>query len=219
MTKTKAVRSIQDELKAELATLKDRVEPPSGFAITLKGKVFTLPDGSSSDGPLTCVILDWVTANVYFEGIYNPKDVQPPVCWSISDKPAEMKPSGKASKPQGANCKDCKQNEWGSGSGKGKACKNTRRLLVVPANANENTPCWTITVSPTGLKHFDKYINMMADMGKHPLEVLTDISFEESEAYPSLRFKASDVHGNLELMWKLKENGQSILHMEPKTED
>jgi hypothetical protein len=219
MAESKAVRSIQDEIKAEIEGLKDRVEPPSGFKISTKGKMFTLPNGSSSEGPLSCVILDWVTANIYFKGIYNPNDIKPPACWAISDKPADLAPSENVPDAQNKTCKGCPQNEWGSGTGKGKACKNTRRLLVVPADADEKSQPWVLDVSPTGLKHFDKYVNALADMGMHPIQLVTDISFDESEAYPSLRFKALDPFEDLEVAWALKDTGQAILHQEPKIED
>ena len=225
-TKDKAVINVQEQLRKELDTLKDRVEPPSGFMINTKGKVFTLPNGSASDGPLTCVILDWVTANTYFEGIYNPKNLKPPACFAIAREPMEAKPSENAPKPQGEYCmgnaerKCCPKNEWGSDpqGGKGKACKNTRRLLVVPIDADKGTQGWVLSVSPTGLKHFDKYVNALADVGTHPLEVVTDISFEESEDYPSLRFKVAQKHDKVELMWALKEANQEILLQEPKIE-
>ena len=103
-------------------------------------------------------------------------------------------------------------------SGAGKACKNTRRLLVVPANATEKTRPWVINVSPTGLKHFDKYVNTLSGVGTHPIEVVTKISFEASEAFPSLRFEIDTKHDNLNLMWQLKERGQEILLQEPKIE-
>jgi hypothetical protein len=220
----KEIRSIQDELRKELETLKERVDPPSGFKISTKGKAFTLPDGSSSDGPLTCVILDWVTAYTWFEGIYNPKDPQPPQCFALGRVVNDLRPSDKAPKKQGGDdgsCKKCAFNQWGSdpGGGKGKACKNMRRLLIVPVDADETTQPWVIDVSPTGLKHFDKYVNTLSDNGKHPIEVVTDIEFEASEPFPSLRFKPVDVNNNIETSWALKEHGQEILLQEPKLED
>ena len=220
MTTKKEIMSVQEQLRKELETLKDRVDPPSGFMINTKGKVFTLPDGSASDGPLVCVVLDWVTANTYYEGLYNPKNIQPPTCFAIAREPGKAKPSKHSPKIQGEECKTCEQNEWGSDpqGGKGKACKNTRRLLVVPANADDKTPPWVLSVSPTGLKYFDKYVNTLADMGTHPIEVVTEISFEASEAYPSLRFSVIDKHDNLPIMWQLKERGQEILMQEPKIE-
>jgi hypothetical protein len=220
MATKKDVMSVQEQLRKELDTLKDRVDPPSGYMINTKGKVFTLPNGSASDGPLTCVVLDWVTANTYFTGIYNPKDPQPPICWAIAREPGKAAPSKHAPQAQAETCAKCPKNEWGSdpGGGKGKACKNTRRLLVVPADADEKTQPWVISVSPTGLKHFDKYVNSLADVATHPLEIITDISFEAAEAYPSLRFEVMNKHDNVELMWKLKEIGQEILLQEPKIE-
>jgi hypothetical protein len=217
----KDIQSVQEQLRKDLATLKDRVEPPSGFTISTKGKTFTLPDGTSDPGPMNCIILDWCTANVYFEGIYNPQDVKPPVCWALGRRVAEMEPSLHAPKQQHNACKGCPQNEWGSAGGgsKGKACKNTRRVLIARPDADEATQPWIISVSPTGLKHFDKYINTLADLETHPIELVTEISFEASEAYPSLRFKSINKHDNVPLMWKLKEMGQEILFQEPSVED
>jgi hypothetical protein len=220
-SENKELQSIQDQIRKDLATLKDRVEPPSGFTISTKGKTFTLPDGTSNPGPMRCVIVDWTSANLYFEGIYNPKAPKPPVCWAIGDIPKELQPSDNAPKQQHTTCKGCPQNEWGSAGGdsKGKACKNTRRLLIAPADADETFSGWVIVVSPTGLKHFDKYVNTLADLDKHPIEVVTEIAFEPTEAYPSLRFKPAGQNDNLTLFWKLKEAGQEILHMEPQPEE
>jgi len=220
MTKPKAIMNVQEQLRKELDTLKDRVDPPSGYMISTKGKTFTLPNGSADDGPLVCVVLDWVTANTYFEGIYNPKDIKPPACFAIGREVASITASKNAPKAQGTLCKECPKNEWGSDpqGGKGKACKNTRRLLVVPANADEKTQPWILSVSPTGLKHFDKYANALADVGTHPIEVITKISFAPEEAFPSLRFEIDKKHDDLNMMWQLKERGQEILTQEPQVE-
>ena len=213
---TKEVLSVQEQIKNELAGLKERVDPPTGFIIQTKGKVFTMPDGTQDNGPMNVVILDWITENTYFEGIYDPKNIKPPVCFALSREVATIAPSDKSPKKQNEVCKGCPQDEWGSGQGKGKACKNTRKVLVAPPDADENTTPLVIRVSPTGIKHFDKYINTLADMGKHPIEAVTQVAFEEAEAYPTLRFSPSGVCDNVQLMWKLKERGQDILFQEPK---
>lgn len=212
------VQSIQDQLRQELATLKERVDPPSGFMISTKGKVFTLPDGNASDGPMDVILLDWVTANTYFEGIYNPKDIKPPACFALGREVATLAPSDNSPKKQHNTCKGCPMNEWGSDpqGGKGKACKNTRRLLIAPVKSTEETQPWVISVSPTGLKHFDKFVNTLGDLGTHPIEIITEISFEPSEPFPTLRFKPIGKHDNITLMWALKERGQEILLQEPK---
>lgn len=220
---SKAVQSLQEQLKKELAGLKETVEPPSGFTISTKGKIFTLPDGRSDKGPLLCIILDWVTANIYFEGLYNPQEVKPPSCWAMSRVVEGIAPSPNAPKPQSELCSTCPQNEWGSKPGsKGKACKNTRRLLIARADSQDkNDPVYVLSVSPTGLKHFDKYINTLADNKIHPTEVITEISFDESEAFPTLRFSVNRAgkHDKLELMMGLRESGKTILMQEPKASE
>jgi len=219
-TKKQEVMSVQEQLKAEMAHLKQRVDPPSGYMVGTKGKTFNMPDGSSHPGPMTVVVLDWCTANTYFEGLYNPQNIQPPACFALSAEPAKAAPSDSSPKKQAATCGECSKNEWGSDpqGGKGKACKNTRRLLIAAGDATPESPLWVISVSPTGLKHFDKYVNTLADAGVHPVEVITEISFDASEAYPSLRFKVLEKHGEINTMWKLKEMGQEILYQEPRLE-
>ena len=222
MAKSKEVMSIQEQLRAEVAQLKDRVDPPSGYLISTKGKVFTLPDGSSNPGPLNCVILDWASSYTYFEGIYNPKDIKPPACFAFGRVISDMKPSDSAPKKMHENCKECPMNQWGSDpqGGKGKACKNMRRLLVVPIDADENAQPWVLRVSPTGIKHFDKYVSTLSDLDKHPIQVSTRIGFEENEAYPSLRFAVTGQldDDSINLMWRLKERGADVLMAEPQVE-
>lgn len=73
-----AIAAYREQLRKELAGLSKRVAPPSGNRISLKGKVFTLPDGSSNKGPFAAVILDWRCVNRYYEGVYNPQSPKPP---------------------------------------------------------------------------------------------------------------------------------------------
>ncbi len=217
----KDVLDIQAALKAELAAAKDMVAPPSGFVISLKGKEFTLPDGSVGSGPMSAIIMDWVSFNMYYSGAYNPKKLEDPKCWALGREVATMAPSDNVPVKQHETCSGCAQNAWGSAvtGGKGKACKNTRRLLIIsPDKIGENSQPYTITVSPTGLKHFDKYVGALTDKGIHPIEVVTEISFDPNEAYPSLRFKPLEKHDTLELAWSLKETGQGILTTEPQVE-
>jgi hypothetical protein len=217
----KDVLDIQAQLKAELEAAKSAVAPPSGFVISTKGKQFTLPDGSVSAGPMVAIILDWVTMNMYYSGAYNPSKPADPECWALGRDLATLGPSEGVPKKQGEDCGSCAKNEWGSatGGGKGKACKNTRRLLVIgPEGLTKDSQPYTLTVSPTGLKHFDKYVSSLTARGTHPMEMLTEISFDPSEAFPSLRFKPVEKHNHLDLVFGLKTVGENILTTEPQIE-
>jgi hypothetical protein len=233
MTKAKAdeqkgkdVLDIQAQIRAELDVIKTTVAPPSGFVISTKGRVFGLPDGSVDEGPMYCVIADYVSMNMYYTGAYNANAVQPPACWALGKDLVNLGPSANVPSPQSTLCSDCPKNEWGSaaGGGKGKACKNTRRLMVVGAalletNLAEAQP-YILSVSPTGLKHFDKYVTSLSDQGIHPAQVVTEISFDPNSAFPSLRFKLDKklTDGLVTAVWVAKDNNQSILLQEPQIE-
>jgi hypothetical protein len=216
MTQSTQLQDIQAKLREELQSIKETVAPPSGFIIGTKGKQFTLPDGSNSPGPLTCVVLDWASENTYYSGSYNPNNLVSPDCFALGRKVAAMAPSENAPKPQSELCHDCIRNQWGSavGGGKGKACKNTRRLLLVQSDATAESQPYILPVSPTGIKHFDKFVASLENMDLHPIQMTVDISFDQNEAYPSLRFKVREQHENLEPMWALKEEGQPLLMQE-----
>tara|TARA_R110002167_G_scaffold60282_2_gene170417 strand:+ start:16007 stop:16702 length:696 start_codon:yes stop_codon:yes gene_type:complete len=217
----KDVLDISALLRKELEEMSKTVAPPSGFVIGTKGKRFTLPDGSASDGPLTCVIVDWISFNKYYSGAYNANALTAPDCWALNKNVQELGPSKSSPKPQNETCEGCPRNEWGSaiGGGKGKACKNTRRLLVISvAELAANGPdaqAYTIDVSPTGLKHFDKYITSLNNRDAHPASMITDITFEPNESFPSLRFKAVEASTYIEAAWHCKTANQSLLTIEP----
>jgi hypothetical protein len=220
MTEDTQVLNIQEELLKQVAGLKATVAPPTGFIVSTKNKQFTLPDGRQSDGPLDCIVLDHVSANLYYSGAYDAKALTSPDCFAIGRVIDDMAPSANAPTQQDESCGDCAFNQWGSATngGKGKACKNTRKLLVVPADAEgDNVQQYVLNVSPSGIKHYDKYIDMLASSGKHPIQVVTAISFDANEAYPSLRFavKEPNPEDRVALMWNLRESGESLLLQEP----
>lgn len=210
--------ALREKMKAELASVRDSVAPPSGFNVSVKGKKFTFPDGSVNEGPIDVVILDWRNVNTYYTGAYNPNAPKPPVCFSILKSLKDMKPSQNAPQKQHDTCHGCPKNEWGSDpqGGRGKACKNSARLAIVPADASLESPVWTLNVSPKGLGSFNAFVNKLADQyGMLPIEVVCSISFDANEAYPKLIFGEATQHDNLDVMLQLRETSASILEKEP----
>lgn len=182
---------IQAQIDAMIAGVQDKVNKPSGDNIRItQNKEFELPDGRKSDGPLELIILDFVSFNAMYEGRYDPNNIQPPVCFSIGTVVQQMVPSANAPEPQSTSCATCPMNQFGS-DGNGKACKNKRRLAVLPADFDESTPIYTLEVSPTGLKAFDKFVSSLAStQRKVPAQLVTEVGFDEARDYPTLTFKA-----------------------------
>src|SRR6185436_18118680 len=97
----------EEELRRELAELRTRVEPPKSNTISTNGKLFTLPTGQTSPGPLRAIILDFVASNVLYKGVYTRNVKQPALCFSIDKQVANMVPSENSPQPMSTNCKAC----------------------------------------------------------------------------------------------------------------
>ena len=223
-------KNLPASVKEQLAAIsKDMDQQIGGMAtkkISTNGKVFTLPNGDSNPGPLTVVILDFIYMNSYFVGAYDPKKPARPVCFAINrvikqkDGTPVAAPSAAAPEPQGENCETCPKFQWKSGpNGKGKACKQQRRLIVCSPDAKTVEEVMTIYVSPKALTNFDGYMTKLVNAGfDSPLQITTDISFDPNQTYPLLQFKACQSHGNVQQMLKLYQEAQPILIKEPEVE-
>lgn len=214
-----ALASIQEKIKAQLALARDTVAVPTAKTISTRGKVFTLPTGQSSQGPLSCVILDWRNFNKYYTQMYNPQKPSPPDCFAINSVISEMKPHEKATKPGHTDCAGCTFNKFGSApTGRGKACRNTVRLAIVPADFTEDSEPMLLNVSPTGIRPWSGYVNSLLVNEMMPINVFTEISFDANAAYPTLLFKATKAHEMLETAWRIREAAQAMLDAPPSTD-
>lgn len=209
--------AIQEQLKKQALAISERTAPAGGDKIQcLKTKEFKLPDGSTTD-TLEVVIVDFISTHSYYEGKYDPKKIVPPNCFAIGINPLALIPSNKSPDKQADNCQTCPLNQWGS-DGNGKACKNGRRLALLPPDADAETPLMIIDVSPTGIKSFDAFVNSVA--GKFalpPMGVITTISFDQSDSvdYASLRFGNPQPNANLDVAFARAEEAATRLKQEP----
>lgn len=209
-----ALVDIRAQLKAELESQRERVAPPAGGRISTRGKIFTLPDGRSSQGPLSLVVLDWRVSHAYYTGIYDPAKITSPVCWAISTGLNCAPDPTKVKTAKHSDCVTCPFNEYGTAAnGKSKACKETRRLAVAPVDATINDTPLLLEVSPTGIRSFEAFVLNLESVGKHPMEVVGEVAFKSDAAYPTLVFgnpKPLDDE-RLAVMFELRKRAGNIL--------
>lgn len=205
----------EEQLKRELAGLKDQVEGPSSNMISCDGKMFKLPDGTKHPGPLIGVVLDFIAINQWWANAFNKNAYTPSDCVAINRILKNLAPDASSPKKQAEACDGCPRNAWNTGAnGTGKACKNQRRLIVVPKNFFElpKVQPMTLHVSPTGIKHWDAYVRELAkDLGALPVQVVTEITFDPSVNYPSLMFALEGKHGHLAAAMGLRTKSQELL--------
>lgn len=211
-----AIVSIQEQLKAQVAAQANKIAPPSGINIRVtQDKKFQLPDGSKVDGPLDLVIVDFVSRNSFYEGAYDPNNISPPACFAIHPEPKQMVPSDNSPIKQADDCASCPMNQFNS-AGKGKACKNSRVLAVLPPDADADTPLWLLQVSPTALKGFDGFVGSVArTFQMPPIAVIASVDFNPNETYASLTFGDPRPNENLAVHFARQAEAKELLMAEP----
>jgi hypothetical protein len=124
----------------------------------------------------------------------------------LAEKDEDLKPHPDSEEPQTASCEVCTKNAWGSdpGGGKGKACKNVRRLAMVSANDLEDLSKAEVAIAKlpvTSVKNWSTYANQISSVLKiPPLAVITQMSVEPNA---QTQFQ---VH--FELLDKITDGGQ-----------
>jgi len=210
------VASIQEALRAQVAGLGGRIAPATGNAIRLtQDKKISLPDGTKTEGPLELVVVDFVTTHNFYAGRFDKDNIVPPDCFAIGVDPKNMVPSPNAPNPQAKDCQSCPMNAWGS-DGKGKACKNGRKLAVLPPAADDTTDIWTLGVSPTALKNFDGYVASVArTFGMPPVGVVTTVELSGAVDYPQLQFGNPQPNENVAVAFARQGEARELLMIEP----
>lgn len=174
-----------EKLAARAAqTKKQEASVATGSFIGMKGGILSYMGNAVPDNKLNLVIIDAIMENHLYEGQYNPNTPQSPVCYAFGRDDDEMVPHEKVEAPQADACSGCPNNEWGSAdTGKGKACKNVRRLAVITedaldggAEAIEEADIAYMKIPVTSVKAWAGYVNQLAATNKPPLAFVTEVS-------------------------------------------
>lgn len=162
--------------------------------VSLKGRRFRYIDGDEeikADGPEDVVILGVEPRNglskTWYEKAYNPNSADPPDCSSWDG----VRPDSWVNKPQSKACASCPQAQWGSATSmsgkKAKACKESKRLIIVRADDIEGTQ-YVLTVTISGLSALSTYGKWLAQNQLPFSAVITTIDFADSD-FPELTFE------------------------------
>ena len=142
--------------------------------------------------PLPVLIADAAFENALYEGKYEPGKYTAPVCYAVGRDVETMKPHPQAPKPQHADCKSCPLNQFGS-SGKGKACKNSVRLICLSGSVTETDvataealPC---SIPPTSINAWGSYVKGLRDGGLVPWATITNLKVDQFKTFFKVSFQ------------------------------
>ena len=217
-TSASAIVDIKAKLAAQVATLGERTAPVSGNAIQISNsKEFRFPDGSKGTS-FEAVIIDFIATRNLYPEIYNPKAIKPPICFAIGTNPRNLVPNKASPELQAPACGSCPNAEYETAlNGKsGQACKEGRKLAVLPPDMKPDAPIWTINVSPTALKSFDPYVMSVAGAFQMPpLGVVTKFSFNDAFDYPTLVFSEPTPNEHVGEALRRQAESAKIIATEP----
>lgn len=225
MSKTLAkkvnVATLQAELKQEMANINDMVGQSGGTKMKVEPNGdFVLPDGSNLGNEVDVVVVDFVSYNRYYVGRYDPNDIKPPVCFAVGKLMSEIAPSKNAPEPQNDLCSTCTMNQFGSDAngGPGKACKNTRDLVVIVSDDLENpeAPLYTFSVAPTSIKMFDAFVkHVHRTLDLPPIGAIVKMVGIPSGTYAKVNFTEADANPLLDAHLQRRAEAQELLYREP----
>lgn len=202
---TKQVARWDEELakRAKASTESAQSASSGSKSIRVQGGQFIIDDNPIGN-TLSVIVLGFVLENAWYPEAYDPDNISPPACFAFGDNAKTIAPVEEdVSDKQSDLCRNCAlggDNAWGSADkGKGKACKNIRKLLVMTEEDLENldeAELRTMKVPVTSAGAWDGYVKTLGVAGKPPLAVLTKIT---ATIDPKTQFKLSfKVEGELD---------------------
>ena len=196
---------VSSDMFAKLKDLNDNLAGGSGGGgatnrrISLRGGKFRqVVNGEemrvSKNDSMEIVIIDAAKiARTYYEGTYDPKNPEPPVCWSAdTNVPSPDVPEDQR---QASKCMDCPQNVKGSGAGQGRACRFSQRLAIAfPQKLGEVYQLQLPATSIFGEAKDNKmpmqaYAKFLRANDMPAIALVTEMYFDENSEVPKLFFK------------------------------
>jgi hypothetical protein len=194
MTKqSKALSNPAALLKKNLAEANQRIAQSDSSRVSVERTGFTAPGQDEAFQKLEIIVVDYTLVHSFWPGPYDADNIVDPDCYANNRIFTDLVPHEDSPDKQAETCAVCPMNQWGSAPvGKGKACKNSRLLAILPPDGVSKAPMWTVSVSPTGTKRWDVYTRDLAKNNLTPMFVRTKITLMPGLKYASLNFELEE---------------------------
>lgn len=183
--------ALSDEMLAQLAAdakASAALERPSVGGISFRAGVLSYQGEQVKGNKLSVVVLFASHLNTLYLNKWDPDNVVNPDCFALSEDGANMAPHANVQTPACSTCAHCPNNQWGSDirdgkPAKGKRCKETRRLVVLPASALDSpddiqaAELAMMRLPVTSVKAWGSFINTLEATVQRPYyAVVTEIT-------------------------------------------
>jgi hypothetical protein len=162
------------------------------WSLRFRGRNVPMMRRDNPDEPVSSIEIVFVAASRFKSKVYYAHGYEggneKPTCFSSTG----VAPDQNAQEKQTAACASCKWNVIGSGTnGRGKACSDSKRMAIVPANDIENIDFggpMLLRIPAGSLNDFAIYADQLAKSGYPLYAVATRVSFVPTESYPKFKF-------------------------------
>lgn len=194
-------------------------ETTKGASVAGDGKFIRFSGGRMSfdgadipDDEIRCVVIGWCRHNTYYDPDvrYDPDNPDTPICYSFGVEEEEMEPHEKSPEPQCSNCGECPFNEFESGVGRAKACKNSIRLALISEDDLddiENAEVVYASLPPTSMKNWMAYITRELSKVKRPHWAVVTLMkrIPDDKSQFRITFKTEELIEDTKLFTPLKD--------------
>lgn len=173
--------NVLEEL-AQSAKDESAVETPQGTNFSLRAGVLSFDGNPIPGNTINVIVLASAFENSYFDSDFDADNPRSPVCFAIGETDENLAPHANSLTPQHEKCEGCAMAEWGSDpkGGRGKACKEVRRLCLMPVDGlsePDKATLGNMRIPVTSVKNWSNYVHTLAATVKRPpWSVITTIT-------------------------------------------
>jgi hypothetical protein len=151
----------------------------TGSYISFKNAILKVDGQPVPNNMAEVRVLAAVPERAYYIGEFDADAVQVPTCYALDS----AEPHDEAAAPQAATCAECEHNKWGSATrGKGKACREGARVIVVPASVPlKSAQMSTAKVPVSSLSTVTNFVSRCSNANKLTGEFITQLSVVEDK--------------------------------------
>lgn len=163
-----------EEQMAQQAKAVAKTERASVNRINFKSGVMTYMDNAIPDNTLDCIVVGFVKENVLYTERYKADVVVPPACFALAMPDEPLIPHEVVAEPFSDRCETCENYKWNTdpGGGRGKACKERRRLAIIPKPDSlddiADSEMAIMSIPVMSVKNWANYVNMVAASTARP---------------------------------------------------
>ena len=174
MTKTKKeVVSYEDQMAAEAKAVA-KSERVSADRFTTQSGILSYMGKPVADNEMDVIVIASLAENVYYSGDYDPDNITPPSCFALGAAGEPMYPHEVVGDERISEaCISCGFMKFGSAMrGKGKACKEKRRLACIPFSEDPEDlasgDMAMLTIPVMSVKNWAVYVNSISAKYQRP---------------------------------------------------